>query len=139
MGLTYVDIELVNSVDLALVRQGKLPEHQIRRLTVSALVDSGATMMSIPQPICEQLGLDIVGEGDAELADGSIVTFPIAGPLEIRFQNRRAGVEALVSRSTTDVLLGVIPLEAMDVLIDPKQQKLILNPKSPDRARLMLK
>ncbi len=108
-------------------------------MTVRALVDSGATLMSIPQSICDHLGLEVVGERDAELADGSMVSFDLAGPLEVRFENRRAIAEALVTPTATEVLLGVIPMEAMDILIDPQQQKLIVNPKSPERARLMLK
>lgn len=139
VGITYAEIELINSDDLALVRRGYLAEEQVRRLTVSALVDSGASMLSIPQSVYQQLGLEIVGEGDAELADGSVVSFDVAGPIEIRFENRRTVVEALVVPNDTDVLLGAIPMEGMDVLIDPKQQRLFVNPKSPDRARLLLK
>ncbi len=139
MGLTYAEIELINSVDLELVRRGLMTDDQVRRVSVTALVDSGATLMSIPPSVREQLGLSILGEGDAELADGSVVSFDLAGPIEIRFANRRAVVEALVSSQETEVLIGVIPLEAMDLLIDPKMQRLVVNPKSPDRARLMLK
>jgi clan AA aspartic protease len=139
MGLTYADIELISGDDLALVRRGLMPEDQVRKIKVSALVDSGATLMSIPPSVQAHLGLSVLGEGDAELADGRIVSFDLAGPIEVRFANRRAVVEALVSPQETEVLLGVIPLEAMDLLLDPKQQQLIVNPKSPDRARLMLK
>jgi len=31
-------------------------------------------------------------------------------------------------------LLGVIPMEAMDVLVDPRRQELVVNPKHPDYA-----
>ena len=139
MGLTYAEIELTNSEDLGSVARGYISEDQVRRLTVSALVDSGATMLSIPQSVYDRLGLRTVGEGDAELADGSIVQFDVSSPIEVRFQNRRTTVEALVVSQETDVLLGVIPMEGMDVLIDPRQQRLYTNPKSPDRARLLLK
>lgn len=139
MGITYAEIELFNGIDLGLARRGSLAEEQIRQLTVNAMADSGALMLSIPQSVCTQLGLDILGEADAELADGSVVQFNIAGPIEVRFQNRRTTVEALVVPNETDVLLGAIPMEGMDLLIDPKQQKLVLNPKSPGKARVMLK
>lgn len=39
----------------------------------------------------------------------------------------------------TDVLLGVVPMEEMDVLVDPKNERLIVNPDSPDIARKLLK
>lgn len=139
MGMTYAEIELINSDDLGLVARGFIPADQVRRVKVSALVDSGASMLSIPRSVFEQLGLRILGEGDAELADGSIVQLDVAGPIEVRFQNRRTTVEALVVLNETDVLLGAIPMEGMDVLLDPKQQRLFVNPKSPDKARLFLK
>jgi len=139
MGITYAEIELINSDDLGLLNRGYLSEEQVRRVKVSALVDSGALMLCISQSLCNLLGLRILGDGDAELADGSIVQLDIAGPVEVRFQNRRTVVEAMVVPSETEVLLGVIPVEGMDVLIDPKQQRLVLNPKSPGRARLFLK
>ena len=63
----------------------------------------------------------------------------MVGPIEVHFQNRRTVVEALVIPEVEEVLLGVIPLEGMDVLIDPKRQRLIVNPKSPDKFRLLLK
>ncbi|MEM9164518.1 MAG: clan AA aspartic protease [Cyanobacteria bacterium P01_F01_bin.4] len=137
--MTYAEIELINSVDLGLMRRGDLDADQVRRIKVDAMVDSVVLMMSLPRSLVQQLGLDIIGEGDAELADGSVVTFDIAGPLEVRYQNRRTTVETLVIPQETEVLLGAIPMEGMDVLIDPKQQRLILNPKSPGRARVMLK
>ncbi|MEM1240115.1 MAG: hypothetical protein AAGI45_09775 [Cyanobacteria bacterium P01_H01_bin.26] len=137
MGITYAEIKLINGIGPA--RRGELAEEQVRQLTVSAMADSGTLMLSLPQSVCTQLGLDILGEADAELADGSVVQFNIAGPVEVRFQNRRTTVEALVVLNKTDVLLGAIPMEDMDLLIDPKQQKLVLNPKSPGKARVMLK
>jgi len=39
----------------------------------------------------------------------------------------------------TDVLLGAIPMQSMDVMIDPKREQLIVNPDSPDRAYMLLK
>ena len=143
MGLTYATIELINTIDLAfdlaLVQRSPSSHQAVRSLEVSALVDSGASMLSIPQSVCDRLGLAITGEGDVELADGSVVQFDIVGPVEVRYQNRRTIVEALVIPNETEVLLGTIPMEGMDVLIDPTQHRLIVNPKSPHKARLFLK
>ena len=51
MGLVYADIELISGDDLALFRHGFLPEDQIKHMTVSVLVDSGAYMLSINNQI----------------------------------------------------------------------------------------
>jgi hypothetical protein len=48
-------------------------------------------------------------------------------------------VRAVVLPGTAEVLLGSIPLEDLDVVIDPKQQRLIVNPESPYIATKYLK
>lgn len=139
MGITYAEIELIRSDDLALMRAGFLREEQISRLNVRALVDSGASMLAIPESIKSQLNLAKVDEQQAELADGTVINMEVVGPVEIRFENRKAIVTALVIPGESEVLLGAIPMQAMDVLIDPKNERLIVNPKSPDKARMLLK
>lgn len=138
MGLVYADVELVSGEDLVLSRRGYLPEDQIKRLYTRSLVDSGATMLAIPEFVKTQLDLRPVREIEAELADGSSSTFEVVGPVEVRFQNRRTLVEALVVPESTRVLLGAIPMEGMDVLVDPKRERLIVNPESPEVAKVLL-
>jgi clan AA aspartic protease len=139
MGITYADIELINSLDLALLRRGSIPESEIKRTKVRALVDSGASLLTIPESIRDQLDLQKVDEQQAELADGSLIAVDVVGPVEVRFMNRKAITAAMVVPQETEVLLGAVPMQMMDVLIDPKQERLIVNPKSPDRARMLLK
>lgn len=140
MGIPYAEIELLNGGDLVLVKRRYLQLEQVRSVKVTALVDSGSSLLAIPTSVQQQLELEVVGEGDVELANGS-VTFDleIVGPVQVRFQNPRTLVEAIVVPSATEVLLGAIPMQGMDVLVDPKRERLIVNPESPDRARLLLK
>jgi clan AA aspartic protease len=139
MGLTYADIELISADDLALSRRGYLDKTKIKRIKVKALVDSGAYMLSLNEEIKIQLDLAVLDEQEAELADGTLRKIEIVGPVEIRFENRMTTVNAAVLPSNTEVLLGAIPMEDMDVLIDPKQQKLIVNPAHPYMAKKSLK
>lgn len=138
MGLVYAEIELVRGADVILVEEGLLEEDQIRRCTVRALVDSGATMLTIPEFVRSQLQLRKRDEIEADLADGSSVRRDVVGPIEVRFENRRAFVDAIVTPNSRQILLGAIPREGMDVLIDPKRERLIVNPESPDIAKMML-
>lgn len=138
MGIVYADIELTNGDDLAFFRRGRLSEQQIHRCSVRAMVDSGATMLAIPESIKSQLDLQPITQLEAQLADGSASMFEVVGPVEVRFQNRRTSVDALVVPHSNLVLLGAIPMEGMDVLIDPKRERLIVNPESPDVARMLL-
>ena len=139
MGLVYADIELISGDDLALYRRGFLREEEIKRMRVSALVDSGSYMLVVNEHIKEQLGLPVLGEEIARLADESERRVEVVGPVEIRFENRRATVDAIVFPGEVEVLLGSIPMEDMDVVIDPKQQRLIVNPENPYIARKSVK
>ena len=42
MGYVYADITLANATDAGMARRGKLKDKDVRQMTVSALVDSGA-------------------------------------------------------------------------------------------------
>lgn len=132
MGHTYADIELISADDLALHRRGFLSEEGIKRMRVNALVDSGAYMLVVNEHIKQQLDLPVLGETTALLADESEVRAEIVGPVEIHFENRSTTVRALMLPGSVEPLLGVIPMEDMDVIIDPKRQRLIVNPENPN-------
>ena len=135
MGHTYTDIELISVDDLVLHRHGFLTEDRIKRMRVTALVDSGAYLLVINDNIRQQLDLPFIEEQTMRLADDSERRVEIVGPVEVRFENRSTTVRAAVFPGDAEPLLGVIPMEDMDVLIDSKQQRLIVNPETPYIAR----
>ncbi|MBD2327070.1 clan AA aspartic protease [Alkalinema sp. FACHB-956] len=136
--LVDAEIELVSGIDLALLRAGHLTELEVHRCVVTATVDRKSTMLVISPEVQQQLNLRVIRSVEAEFADGSSEPYGVVGPVEVRFQNRRTSVEALVIPNSTKVLLGEIPMEGMDVLIDPKRERLIVNPDSPDVAKVLL-
>ena len=139
MGLVYADIEILSSFDLELCRRGKLAKADIKSVAVRALVDSGAYMLSINETVRAQLDLPFIEKQFGTLADETLIEVDIVGPVEIRFENRSTTVRAVVLPGNSEILLGVIPMEDMDVLVDPKQQKLLVNPKHPYIATKHLK
>lgn len=137
MGAVYADIELTNRDDLALVRAGAREPTAVRRETVRALADSGATVLVIPESVASRLGLATVGRRLVAIADGTVKECDLVGPVEIRFGNRNSISTAIAMPGDVQVLLGQVQMEEMDLIIDPLKQELIPNPASPDRARLM--
>ncbi|MBV9210234.1 MAG: aspartyl protease family protein [Acidobacteria bacterium] len=131
MRLVYADIELINGDDLSLLRRGHIKEDEIKRMTINMLVDSGALMLTINEEIQTQLGLQQVDSRSAQLADGTLIKLPVVGPVEVRFANRRSSVDAMVLPGDAAPLLGAIPMEDMDVLVDTQQGRLIVNPEHP--------
>jgi clan AA aspartic protease len=139
MGMVYADIELINGFDLQLAKHGKLPEEEVRRMTVRVLVDSGCGTLAINENICRQLGLDKQESRTMRMADESVVTLDVVGPVEIRFENRRSNLDAVVLPGEAEPLLGAIPMQDLDVLIDPQRHRLIINPDHPILAGGLLK
>ena len=139
MGITYADIELIRAADLILVQEGYLTEAQVRRVPVTVLVDSGSSMLVIPRSLARTLNLRKMDEIQTELANGDILQVDVVGPVEVRFLDRKTLVNAVVIEAEAEVLRGVILMQGMDVIIDPNRERLIVNPDSPDKARLLLK
>ncbi|MBC7923775.1 MAG: clan AA aspartic protease [Ferruginibacter sp.] len=139
MGFTYATIQLLNTGDIEVARRGYIPKGEIRRMEVTALVDSGAIDLCINETIKQQLGLTVLETHSVKLADGTERLLEIAGPVDVRFLNRSTTVRAIVLPGDNEVLLGAIPLEGMDVIIDPLDQQLKLPPDRPYLARSVVK
>jgi len=134
MGTVHAEIELINGADMANARSFRIGEEEIRRITVNMLVDTGAYEMAINENIQSYLGLPVIENRVVELADGKWIRCDMVGPLEVRFANRSTICSALLLPGDSEPLLGAIPMEAMDVLVHPKRQELIVNPEYPDFA-----
>ncbi|MGH8558619.1 MAG: retroviral-like aspartic protease family protein [Methylococcales bacterium] len=119
MGLTYANLKLTNLFD----RQS---------VEVKALVDTGATFMCVTEAVALQLGFDLteVSRQVVALADGHLRSVPKIAPIEIAFENRTYVTEAVVLGN--ECLLGVIPLEAMDLVIDRRRKTVVVNPEHPN-------
>ncbi len=139
MGLVYADIELTSVDDLVLHRRGFIDENSIKHVCVRSLVDTGAYMLTINEDVKNQLDLPVIERQLVTLADETQLEVEVVGPVEVRFENRRTTCDAVVLPTASDVLLGSIPVEDMDVLVHPKEQKLVVKPKHPYIANKYLK
>lgn len=139
MGLVYADIELINGEDITLAKRNIIGEDEIKHMPVKALVDTGSYMLCINEDIQEQLKFPLAEKRSGQLANGSIVEYDVVSHVELKFKNRRTMCNAMVLPGNSEVLLGAIPLEDMDVLIHPQRQELIVNPEHPYFAQMKLK
>ncbi len=126
MGLINASITLSNPRDPAL-----------QPLDVEALVDTGATTLCIPEHVAVQLQLPAIEEREVVTADGKSHVVNYVGPLEVRFANRTCFTGALVLGDS--VLFGAVPMEDMDLVVHPREQKLTVNPKSPNIPSAIVK
>ena len=139
MGLIYADVELFNADDLSLAYSNFINKDEVRALRVeNILVDTGALMLTINEPMQAHLKCRVLGKRIVELADGQQQECDIVGPIELRFKNRSSVCRAIVLPGDCEPLLGALPLEEMDVLIDPLKQRLIVHPLRPDQALIRI-
>ena len=138
MGKVMEKIRLTNDYDLVRVADGKLSASEVRTEEIDALVDTGATMLMLPADVVERLGVPIRGHRKVRYADARVEDVPLVAMIKIEIQGREAYVSALVGPAGSTPLIGQIPLEEMDFVVDPKSRELRPNPASPDAPVLDL-
>ena len=131
MGKIFAEIKLINDDDISLSRRGAIAETDVRQMVVDALVDTGADRLVITESIKRQLGLQTKEKILVKLANSEIVECERVGPVDIVFKNRSTCCYALVLPSAQSVLLGAIPLEDMDLVVDLTNKQLTLPPDRP--------
>ena len=120
-----------------MIRLSNPRKPDLQAVEVEALADTGAVHLSIPEHLKIQLELEEIDQKEVTLADGSRKLVPYVGPIEIRFKNRIGFSGALVMGD--EPLLGVIPLEDMDLVVIPNTRNIAVNPKSPNIASSLAK
>jgi clan AA aspartic protease len=125
MGTVYEDITLKNAGDKIRVECGMIKEPEIRETTIQVVVDTGAPTLIINEVVQKQLGLMTTGLCQASVADGEERVCKITEPVEVHWKNRSMTCQPWVLPGAPKVLLGAIPLEDMDLMVDTRQGKLV--------------
>lgn len=139
MGLVYADIKLINGDDIVLARRNIIGQDEVKEMNVSMLVDTGSYNLCINEDIQSILQFNVVEKRLAETADGRVVECDVVDNVQVRFKNRATTCRAMILPGSCEPLLGAIPLEDMDVLVDSQRQELIVNPEHPYFAQMKLK
>jgi predicted aspartyl protease len=125
-GLTEATIENMN--DLAAVEMGHLPADKVRRIAVTdALLDTGATMLSLPTRIIRQLGLKKHSTRRVTTSQG-VVQGDVYSTVRLTIKGRDCPMDVIEVPDDVPVLIGQIPLEYLDFVVDLQSRSLIGNP-----------
>ena len=128
MGRVLTEATIYNAHDHADEKTGKLTADKVRKVVVTdALVDTGATMLAMPKSLIDQLGLPKQYEKRAMTAAGSMV-INVYGTARVVIMGREAPTDVIEVPEGSPVLIGQIPLEGMDWVVDLQGRKLIGNP-----------
>lgn len=112
-------------------------EPGLEPIEVPALADTGSLFLCIPEHVRLQLGLEVLETREVKLADGSYASFPYVGPLVVHFKNRTGFMGALVLGD--EVLLGAMAMQEMDLVVNPRDHSVDVNPNSPNIAQGIVK
>ncbi|MCB1192674.1 MAG: retroviral-like aspartic protease family protein [Leptospiraceae bacterium] len=140
MGKVTEKVKLINYGDLWNAKKGLISKEEIRWMEVEAIIDTGAVMSCLPKKIAEQLGLDIDEEDKVRLvyANGDRQFKPKAKVVSVVIQDRNWNGDCICEENSDHVIIGQIPLEQMDLVVDCNQQKVYPNPKYPDKTTLLM-
>jgi clan AA aspartic protease len=123
VGIVREEITLKNAGDITKAIDGYIKEDAVHQVTVTAVVDTGAITLVIPEDVRAKLGLRIITTQEAKLANNELVKCGVSEPVEVHWKDRSTVCNAYVVPSG-NILLGSIPLEGMDLIVNPIEQKL---------------
>jgi clan AA aspartic protease len=128
IGKVLVAARNENLSDLFKVQESSLARDAVRTVDVTdALVDTGATLLHIPERLIQKLNLSRVRTRRVRTTAG-IVDMGIYDPVRLTLQGRDCIVEVAAVPDECPVLIGQLPLEGLDFVVDPCGQRLIGNP-----------
>ena len=128
MGRVLTEATVENVEDLYAAKRGGLPIDQVRRVTVAdALVDTGATLLSLPTRLIRQLGLNQTGTKRVTSSSG-LTEAAMYDAVRLTIQGRTCTMDVIEVPDDVPVLIGQIPLEHLDLVVDLRSRTLIGNP-----------
>ncbi|MGC8640510.1 MAG: retroviral-like aspartic protease family protein [Isosphaeraceae bacterium] len=128
MGRVTVAAKIENVSELFQAEEGRFPADQVHRVEVSdALVDTGATTLSMPGSLIKKLNLKPLRSRTARTTAG-LSTFHVYGAVRLTVQGRECTIDVAEVPEDCPVLIGQVPLELLDFVVDPTHQCLIGNP-----------
>jgi len=125
MGTVHATIIIKNEFDIDMVQMGLKNEKEIRQATVETVVDTGAPTLCITEELRSQLGLEIVGERPVAMANGVAEMAKRTKTVEVHWKDRSMSCRPIVVPGGKEILLGAIPMEDMDLIVDPAREELV--------------
>jgi predicted aspartyl protease len=128
MGRVTTEITVESLKDLYAAEQGLIAADQVRRIVIpDAVVDTGATFLSLPTRMIRQLGLEksttkrvMTTKGPADAS--------VYAAIRLTIQDRSCTIDVMEVPDPVPALVGQLPLEHLDFVVDPVRQKIIGNP-----------
>jgi len=105
------------------------PEKEIE---IEAIIDTGATMLVLPQNVVDKLNLRKMREVKVRYANNKTEIKSIYGIVTVEVCGRAGEFNVLAEPEGAQPLVGQIILEQLDLIVDPSTRKVMPNPRSPE-------
>lgn len=129
MGRVFVAAKVESLKDLWDAERGQIPTDGVRRVSIpAALVDTGATTLSLPAHLIQQLGLTKRADKRVTTSSGDSTMASLYDAVKLTIQGRECTVDVMEVPDNVPALIGQVPLELLDFVIDPRGQRLVGNP-----------
>lgn len=109
-----------------------------KSIEVDAVIDTGATMLVVPQNIVDALGLKRVRETRVRYANNQTEAKSIYGVVSVEIQGRTGNFDVFAEKEGSQPLVGQVVLETLDLVVDPRTRTLKPNPLSPEMPMVEL-
>ena len=137
MGRTMVQIKVENAGDLTGVKRGYITFDKIRHIEAEALVDTGASTLCLPPEMVKALGLSLIDTKRVKTGAGE-KNLNVYETVQLTILGRTCRVDVFEIPHGIQPLVGYIPLEWLDLVVDPKKGKVTPNPEHGDEMILDL-
>jgi predicted aspartyl protease len=127
MGKVTIRCKATNYDDLA-ANELKLAKRKARTVEVEGLVDTGAVRLYLQRSVIAKLGLRPVDRIKSRTMSDRAEARQVFSPVKLEIQGRSGTFEVVELPDTLPNIIGQIPLEHMDWVVDSKRRRLIANP-----------
>jgi clan AA aspartic protease len=101
-------------------------------IEAEAVIDTGATMLVLPQNLVDELGLRKIREATVKYANNQRQRKSVYAGLLVEIKGRVGSFDVLAEKEGTEPLVGQIVLEELDLVVEPRTRTLVPNPRSPE-------
>ena len=127
MGQVNTRIKVANWLDLEKAALGERTDPP-RAAEVEALVDTGAVRFYLRSSVVKQLGLRAIRKVTSRTMANVSVERTVYSPVDLEVQGRSGTFEVVEVPDSLPNVVGQIPLEQLDWVVDPRGRRLIPNP-----------
>ncbi len=128
VGRVITPLVIENLADQIRAHDGRLKPEQVRRIEIAdRLADTGATFLSLPKRLVRELGLEFRYTRRG-ITPGGSRTVKAYSSVRLYIQDRDCVVDVSEVSDKAPVMVGQIPLEIMDFVVDPRHGNVIPNP-----------